>query len=73
MTDGLKELFGTEQSGLPEFSCSDFSDASLLEQARRDAFALVESDPALSRPEHTLLREAILSKYGPRFVLGGVG
>ena len=70
---GPGELFGTEQSGLPEFRCYDFSDAALLEQARRDAFALVESDPALSRPEHVLLREAIRRKYGPRFVLGGVG
>ena len=70
---GPGELFGTEQSGLPEFRCYDFSDATLLEQARRDAFALIESDPALKLPEHALLRKAIQSKYGPRFVLGGVG
>ena len=70
---GPGQLFGTEQSGIPEFRCYDFSDLKLLEQARRDAFALVGGDPDLSRPEHALLREAIRRGYGKGLVLGGVG
>ncbi len=70
---GPGQFFGTEQSGLPEFRCYDFSDPRPLEEARRDAFALIRTDPKLSRPEHALLHEAIRRRYGGRFVLGGVG
>jgi ATP-dependent DNA helicase RecG len=54
---GPGELLGTRQSGLPEFRAADLlRDAGLLEQAREDAFELVERDPALqSAPA---LREA---------------
>jgi len=70
---GPGEVFGTQQSGAPEFRCYDFSDTSLLDEARKDAFALIESDPTLSRPEHTLLRDTVRRQYGKRFMLGGVG
>jgi len=72
-TRGPGRLFGTQQSGLPELRCYDFSDPRPLEEARRDAFALVERDPALSLPEHGLLREEVRRRYASRLVLGSVG
>jgi ATP-dependent DNA helicase RecG len=70
---GPGQLFGTQQSGMPEFRVYDFSDPALLKQARDDAFALVHADPPLARPEHGLLRAAVMAQYGERFSLADVG
>jgi len=70
---GPGQFFGTEQSGLPEFRCYEFADTRLLEEARADAFAIVESDPELGRPQHALLRQAVRERYAGRFTLAGVG
>ena len=70
---GPGEFFGTQQSGMPEFTCYDFSDTALLAEAREDAFKLVEDDPALRKPQHALLREAVGRRYASRFSLGGAG
>ena len=54
---GPGEVFGTRQSGLPEFRIADLlNDVALLERARREAFSLVDADPHLRRPEHAALR-----------------
>jgi superfamily II DNA/RNA helicase len=60
---GPGQFFGTAQSGMPEFKCYDFSDTRPLAEARRDAFALVSRDPGLQKPQHALLREAVLRQY----------
>ncbi|MFP4176778.1 MAG: ATP-dependent DNA helicase RecG [Planctomycetota bacterium] len=70
---GPGELFGTEQSGMPEFRCYDFSDIQLLNTAREDAFAVVEKDPKLEHPENRRLRHRLISKYSGRIQFGGVG
>ncbi len=70
---GPGQLFGTQQSGMPEFKCYDFSDTEVLRQAREDAFALVDGDPGLRGPEHRLLRERVLAEYGQRLPLADVG
>ena len=55
---GPGELLGTRQSGLPELKAARLvEDATLLEQAREDAFALVARDPALK--EAPALRELL--------------
>ncbi len=55
---GPGEMRGTRQSGLPEFKCARLlEDARLLDQARQDAFALIEKDPHLSSAP--ALREAL--------------
>lgn len=54
---GPGELLGTRQSGLPEFRAASLvADLPLLEQARDDAFALIQRDPALTSAP-ALLRE----------------
>ena len=46
---GPGEFLGTRQSGLPDLRVSDIiRDALLLQEARREAFALIEQDPDLN-------------------------
>jgi len=53
---GPGDFFGTRQSGVPLFRVANLiTDGRILDEARRDAFAIVERDPALELPEHRLL------------------
>ena len=71
---GPGELFGTRQHGLPPFRIADLlRDAELLEEARRDAQALITADPGLSQPEHAKLRHRMLLRYGKVLELADVG
>ena len=71
---GPGEFFGTRQSGLPEFRFANLlRDGRLLEQARREAMALVAADPRLARPEHRLLREGLLARWQGRLDLASIG
>jgi ATP-dependent DNA helicase RecG len=71
---GPGELLGTRQHGLPAMRIADFvRDTALLEEARRDARAFVESDPRLEKPEHALLRRQVIARYGAVLELGDVG
>lgn len=69
---GPGEIYGTRQSGMPSFRVADLvKDMRLLEVARQEAFRLLESDPDLSRPEHTTLREAV-ERFRHRFAIATV-
>ncbi|MBN2580906.1 MAG: ATP-dependent DNA helicase RecG [Pirellulales bacterium] len=71
---GPGELFGTRQHGLPPLRIADLLlDGEVLEEARRDAQALVAADPGLSCPEHALLRRRMAHLYGQVLELGDVG
>ncbi|MEX0678046.1 MAG: ATP-dependent DNA helicase RecG [Pirellulales bacterium] len=71
---GPGDVLGTRQHGLPPLRIADLRrDGATLEEARRDARALVESDPGLARPEHALLRRMALVRYGKSLDLGDVG
>lgn len=71
---GPGELFGTRQHGLPPFHIADLlRDIKTLEEARRDAAALIAADPALSQLEHQRLRRMMLKRYGRVLELGDVG
>ncbi|HZP80035.1 MAG TPA: ATP-dependent DNA helicase RecG, partial [Chthonomonadaceae bacterium] len=66
---GPGEFYGTRQSGMPELYIADIvNDMDILMETRETAFRLVESDPALSRPEHQPLRRA-LERMKPGFEL----
>ncbi len=57
---GPGEFLGTKQSGLPEFYIGDLiRDNDLMDETRRAAFSLVESDPNLIKPEHQRLQKAL--------------
>ncbi len=71
---GPGEFLGTRQHGLPPLAIGDFTeDIHLLMETRHDAFALVESDPALSKPPHRPLKRAVLARHGPALELSSVG
>jgi ATP-dependent DNA helicase RecG len=52
---GPGEFLGTRQSGLPDLKVASLGDLAMIEEARQSAFALIDSDPELARPEHRLL------------------
>ncbi len=71
---GPGELLGTRQSGQPLFEIADlYRDEAILDEAREDAFALVESDPELARPEHVAAGDALRQRWAGRLSLAQVG
>src|SRR6266508_3682839 len=71
---GPGDFFGTRQSGLPEFRVADLvRDGAMLEEARREAFALVQADPQLVAPGHRGLRGALLARWRGKLDLAGIG
>ena len=71
---GPGEVLGTRQSGIPELRVVNLvQDSELLEQARREAFALVSQDPRLAHPDHQSLRDAMLRRWQSKLDLGSIG
>ncbi|HEY7428944.1 MAG TPA: helicase-related protein, partial [Gemmataceae bacterium] len=71
---GTGEFFGTRQHGVGELRVGNLvRDGDLLGLARKDAFALVAADSGLHRPEHALLRAAVLERYGKTLDLAEIG
>lgn len=65
---GPGEFFGTKQSGLPDLKVANIvRDAVLLESARKEAFALVESDAELRN--YPLLKRSLEDFWGKRLDL----
>ena len=52
---GPGDFFGTRQSGLPDLRMARLSDRELLTSAREEAAGILEEDPDLTSPEHSLL------------------
>ena len=52
---GPGEYFGTRQSGMPDLRVAKLTDVDLIEQARDEAGRLLDEDPELAKPEHTLI------------------
>lgn len=70
---GPGEFFGVRQWGVPEFRAANLvRDAALVEEARRDAFALLRSDPHLALSAHRAVRDVMLRRWGEKLALGGV-
>ena len=67
---GPGDFFGYRQHGLPTLRVADLADdMEVMEQARQQAQRLLEEDPALECPEHSLLRaerDAMLGSVGDR-------
>lgn len=70
---GPGDFLGTRQAGLPDFRvASILRDGRVLEEARREAFTLVERDPELKLPEHQKMKQELLKRWGGRLELAGV-
>jgi ATP-dependent DNA helicase RecG len=62
---GAGDVLGTRQHGLPEFKVARLpDDVELLVRARDRADQILVEDPRLEQPEHALLREAVVSRFG---------
>ncbi len=71
---GPGEFMGTRQSGLPDFRVANIlRDGRILNEARKEAFSVVEKDPFLEKPEHTMLREVLLKRWEGRLDLAKTG
>ena len=71
---GPGEFFGTRQSGLPEFRAVDLlRDTALLEEARREATAIIARDRELSDAAHRALRAALLARWRGKLALATAG
>ena len=70
---GPGEFFGTRQSGIPELKVANIlRDAKILEAARKEAFELIMKDPAMERPEHRLLLQAMERRWKDKLELATV-
>jgi ATP-dependent DNA helicase RecG len=71
---GPGDLFGTRQHGLPPLRVANLQrDRELLEEARRDAQALIGADPTLAEPQFARLRRMAVVRYGAALELSDVG
>ncbi len=71
---GPGELLGTRQSGQALLEVADlYRDEAILDEAREEAFALVEADPDLAAPEHRAAARALATRWAGRLSLAQVG
>ncbi len=64
MMRGPGDFFGTRQWGLPELHVANLiRDAGLLEQARTEAFRLLDVDPHLDHPDHASLKAVLHRRW----------
>ncbi len=71
---GPGELFGTKQHGMINLKIANLvTDGPILEQARKEAFQVVRSDPELSNEKNRIIRETYVNRYKGKFGLIEVG
>jgi len=70
---GPGDFLGTRQAGLPDFRVANIlRDGRILEEARMEAFSLVEKDRGLVAPENAGLRRELARRWGGRLELAGI-
>jgi len=71
---GPGELLGTRQSGQALLEVADlYRDEAILDEAREEAFALVDADPDLTAAEHRAAARALATRWAGRLSLAQVG
>jgi ATP-dependent DNA helicase RecG len=71
---GPGELLGTRQSGQALLEVADlYRDEAILDEAREEAFALVDSDPDLAAPDNRAAAAALSKRWAGRLSLAQVG
>lgn len=70
---GPGDFLGTRQAGIPDFRVANIlRDGRLLEEARKEAFAIVELDPNLSSSGNASLKEELMRRWSGRLELAGI-
>jgi len=71
---GPGEFMGIRQSGLPDFRVANIiRDAAILNDARKEAFRLVQGDPTLEKPEHKDLSLVLEKRWKGKLELAKTG
>jgi ATP-dependent DNA helicase RecG len=71
---GPGEFFGIRQSGFPDFRVAHLvRDTPILVEARKEAFRLIQEDPELVRPSHSILRNMLRRRWKGRLELASIG
>jgi ATP-dependent DNA helicase RecG len=71
---GPGHVLGVKQWGDIDFRVADLArDTLLLIKAKQMAVELLERDPALSLPEHEILKETLHRKWSEKLALGAIG
>lgn len=67
---GWGDFLGTKQHGIPEFKIAHpIRDQKILQDARKDAFDLVEKDPTLDSKKYQNLKNSLTNKYSDKLNL----
>ena len=70
---GAGEFFGVRQHGFPNLKIADIiNDVRILQAARKEAFELVKTDPALSAAALAPLKRFFILHYKDKFQLSRV-
>jgi ATP-dependent DNA helicase RecG len=71
---GPGEFFGIRQSGFPDFRVAQLvRDTPILIEARKEAFRLIQEDPELVHPSHSVLRDMLRRRWMGRLELASIG
>ncbi len=71
---GPGEVLGTRQSGMPDFRVANLlRDGRILEEARQEAFQLVEDNNFIDNPRYEDLRLELKKRWGGRLELASLG
>jgi len=67
---GPGEFFGTEQSGLPQFTFVNLvADQPMLKEAREDAFSIIAEDPLLEQEKNALIKKFYTRQFADKEML----
>ncbi|MBX7045880.1 MAG: ATP-dependent DNA helicase RecG [Ignavibacteria bacterium] len=70
---GPGEFFGIRQSGVLNFSSTDLNkDKDIVVKARNIAFKIIDEDPQLRKPEHSMIRKVFMENYEDAIYLMGI-
>jgi len=71
---GPGEFFGIRQSGFPDFRVAHLvRDTPILIEARKEAFRLIQEDPELVHPSHSILKNILRRRWKGRLELASIG
>lgn len=70
---GPGNIFGTEQSGLPEFKYINLvEDIQLIQQAKDSAFELINTDPDLTQENNFIVKKFLKEKFSSKVELSHI-
>lgn len=70
---GTGDIFGTKQSGLPEFKYANIvSDFDLLVSARETAFEIINDDPTLDKNKNSVIKKNLRENFASNILLSQI-